>query len=154
MNLSKYPLDTTDFGKGSVITSHQLEEVTGYKKEEHCYRLEVLRIKGYIEKSLAARNLHVTISIRGFDLCILTDREAAIYNDNQIRIRINQAINSFERLLRVDASELDIQEKQTHRRNIDVNSRYIQPLYAVRTQEQITCAGYKRKTPGLALTAN
>lgn len=153
MNLDKYPLETKDLKKGSEIASDKLEEITGYKKEEAKYRLEVLKIKEYIEKSLAQDNLYVTTSFRGFDLFILKDNEAAIYNDNQIRIRINQAMTSFERLLRVDKSNLDTQEQSIHRRNIEVNSRYIQPLYSLRQQEQIACTGYKRKTPGLLISA-
>ena len=154
MHTSEYPLETRDLKKGSVIPSAQLEEITGLKSSDRKYALAVLKIKEYIEKALAKNNLYVTLAIKKDDLCILTDSEASFYNNDQIRIRTNQAITAFERLIRVDASKLDIHEQQTHKRNVEVNGKYIQAIHSTRQQEKTPCIGYKRRTPGLTNVAS
>lgn len=76
----KYPIDTTDLHKGSIVTVARLIEITRAQPGTSRYAFRLLRLKNFIAKSLARRGEPVTCVIRQNEIVILTDAEANQYN--------------------------------------------------------------------------
>ena len=80
MNSEKYPIDTDDIHKGSIITVDRLIEITKALPGTSHYAFRVLRLKNFIAKALARRGEPVTCVVRQQEISVLTDAEANQYN--------------------------------------------------------------------------
>jgi len=76
----KYPIDTDDIHKGSVVTVARLAEITRAEPGTSRYAFKLLRLKNFIAKSLARRGEPATCVIRHNEIVVLTDAEANQYN--------------------------------------------------------------------------
>lgn len=122
-----WPLDFPALQKGSWIGTEELERATRKKRDDHNFRLHVLRIS-----KLITDHTGILVRCEGDRLRLMTDSEAYQWN-------VTQALRSEERLttcakrtLMVDRTQLTEADQAAH----DSSSRAIQAIAASARKER------------------
>ena len=131
-SLAKYPLDFDSLKKGDVINSETISSIYSVPVGSDKYKLGMLALQGQIEKELAIRGLLVTVKGFRYELKILTDPEAAIYNQKRFDDEKNALYRVYARKIAVDINNLTPEQKVKHQRELSVQGQYIQALTGVR----------------------
>lgn len=145
-----HPIDFDALRKGDVITVEQLERITGYQYGTRKFDLAVLALREQITRELHDRNYPITVASENGSLKILTDEEAAAYNPQMFRHGFRKLLRAHRRLMNVDATQLNSEQREALERNIVVQGKMIS---AARSSRQIALQSHKRATPGLPAPA-
>jgi hypothetical protein len=125
-----YPFETDHLKKGDRVTRETIENAYKVKAGTDEYRLRgILRAREHVLSAFADRGEIVTLSEDKYDLVILTDEEAAIYNEHRFEIALDAARRSHGRKLAVDRAQLSAESLERHDRGLVVQGRQ---LHAVR----------------------
>lgn len=148
MSLSKYPFDFDTMQKGQLISAGELEQVTGEKSGTDKFDFAVLALRTTIETELWKRGHMWTLSGKGCEggLKILTDAEAAVYNEERFKTGISIAAKAHGRALGVDVAELTAEQRAAHDRAL---CNQAAQLMAMKEAKKLTLRAYKRDTPSL-----
>lgn len=110
---TEYPVDTSQLGKGSVLTATEVETALGTKRVHYLFGIAVMKLSEWIRTRLRDRGLDVVIKQEGGGLRILTDAEAVDYTEGHFNSLKRRLVVTHARALRIDTSNLDdIQRRQ------------------------------------------
>lgn len=140
-----HPLNFDALQKGDIISAEQIESITQCQRSHRSYQLRVLALKEQIQRELRDRGRVVTIACRKDALHILTDAEAAEYNERAMGEYFRRAGRALYRKIHVDQSQLTDEERKVHQRQIEVRNRQMQALRKVQVngehRKQLTSEG-------------
>jgi hypothetical protein len=142
----KYPFDTDDLVKGSVIPAAAIELAYGVQRGTDKYGLALMNARVHVANAFRARGEVVTVTQRKHDLVVLDDPSAADYNARRFWREIGSAAQCHVRQLGVDRSRLSEEQVKRHDGSLTTQGRV---LGAVREARKITLVPRERQTPGL-----
>lgn len=138
-------IDVASLEKGDWISPEIIEAQTGETVGTTAFQFAALKLKGEIEAALKAVGRPATLKQEGAGIRLLSDSEAAVYNEVRGERACAQLAKAHRRNLAVDETNLPSGERQTHYRVLDRQSRYLQALRNVRRQMRATPV--QRQTP-------
>lgn len=141
---TEYPIKTDHLVKGDTVDALTIEQAFSVKRETDAYRFAMLRASDYVTRRFRDRGETVTVVDRKHNLVILTDAEAAEYNDQRFAIELRGAARAHARNLGVDRANLTTAQVRTHDRALEVNGRL---LGAIRKERVAILSEHKRSTP-------
>jgi len=146
--MQNYPIDINVIQKGAVILPEKLEYILGEKRGTQAYLLGVLNFRTQIEQMLIdAGRTQLTLKIEKEALRILTDEQAAKYNDKQFNSLLRRSARRVVLQMSVDVSQLDDATRREHSRKCLINGKMLQAASTVRKQFKLK--PHKRVTPKL-----
>ena len=143
---SKHPFDFDLLNKGDVIPAEQVESLTGLKREESQFNIELMGLQQRIQDELLIRGKPVVVRCDKGSLRILTDEEAVDYTQKLFEQRRRQLGRAHGYAMRIEVSNLGDDMRISHERNIVVQGAQ---LAAMRDAKRLTLKAVQRKTPGL-----
>lgn len=149
MDASRFPLDYEALKKGDTIPAARVEKIAGVLRGSEGYEFAVLKVCKQIERELAVRERLWTVVVRGEDVVILTDAQAATYTDDQQRQAMRRLKRNFHRQVAVDVLELSEEERAKHERAVEVNGKTLQAAMTAR-RKAMRITAHERSTPKLA----
>lgn len=141
----EYPIPTDHLRKGDRIERADIEHAFGVKADTKAYRLALMRAKNHVERRFLERGEPVTIAEDDGALMILTDSEAAVYNNDAVWSYVRRAARALSRQRVVNRANLTSEQRDTHDRALEVNGRAI--AAARREQRRPVLRAEERKTP-------
>jgi hypothetical protein len=146
-----YPFETDHLRKGDRVTREQIERAYGVKAGTDEYRLRgMLRAREHVLSAFAERGEIVTVTEERQDLVILTDEEAAAYNERHFDLALDSMRRCHGRKLAVDRAELSAEVRERHDRTLLTQGRQ---LHAVRVAAKLEAAPRERETPAALAAA-
>lgn len=142
---TEYPIDTRVLQKGDRVEVATIERAFGVSRDTKDYRLALMRVRAHVELRFADRGEPVTIAESDGDLMILTDAEAATYNDARVWGYVRRAAMALKRQRDVDRSKLDDDQRKRHDRALETNGRAI--MAATRERALPAPKPNQRQTP-------
>jgi hypothetical protein len=145
--MEKYPIDTEELIKGSVVSVTECEKVLGERYGTTEYNLGLMGLVGFIYQEMFSKGLIVTIRTVKGEIHVLEDAAASKHNDKMIQNHIKGIKIKTGRLLAVDVNNLTIAEKAKHDRRCLINSKILQAITNTRKQFKVNPS--TRRTPTL-----
>ena len=142
---NQYPFDLSKFSKGDRIDRAAVEVAFGVRADTKGFRVALLRLRCYLEEDFLDRGEIVTITEDDGALMILTDVEAAVFNDEAVWGFVRRATKALARQRAVDRSKLDADQTKQHDRALEVNGRAIAATHRERSAP--TLRAEDRQTP-------
>jgi hypothetical protein len=146
MTVAYHPLDFAAIAKGDVLTPEQLKTITGTSPGTAKYEFAILSLRKRIMVELRRMGRPVTVACVQGSLRVLTDPEAARYNNAEFNAAFRKCARDFVRLTEVDARKLNDEQRGDLERNILIKGKMLQGARSART---IAIHSHKRSTPGL-----
>lgn len=143
---TEFPIATDELAKGSRVPAEEIERAFGAARGSDRYRLNVLRVRDYVTRRLAARGLLVTVIQERDEIAILTDEEALAYNARRFDIETRQRNRCFLRLGQTDRANLS----EPSRRVLDTKLTELGRRISAdrKARREITLKAAERATPG------
>ena len=151
MKVDKFPFDYETINKGDIVSTAEIEVVLSMSKDHPSFRLALLGLKEQLEKGLTSLGKIYTITTENCCLNVLTDEQAAPYNQALFEQRMRGMRRDHYRNMHVDVSLLSDQSKAEHERTLIVQSLKLAAMRKV-NRKQIRIEMAKRNVPGLALS--
>ena len=146
MDTEKYPIDFDVIEKGWSLSRQQMERLLGYKHTMTEFQTAALRLMKRCEYETTVRGKpNLVFSLKGSALHCLTDSEASVWTNKQIRSNLRRATKNHQKQLAVDVSNLTTQELAQHERNVTVDGMFIAAIAKVRVLS--LSKPYRRDTP-------
>jgi len=145
--MERYPLETEDLIKGSVISVAECENALGASYPSVEYNLGLMGLVGWLYTEMFGKGLIVTIRTVKGEIHILEDAAASEHNDKMIKNHIKGIKVRTGRLLAVDNNNLTDGEKKKHERRCVINSKILQSI--ADTRKQFKTNPSTRRTPTL-----
>lgn len=128
-----YPFDVAPLRKGDRVTRETIERAYGVTAGTDEYRLKgMLRAREHVLAAFAERGEIVTVTEERHDLVILTDEEAAAYNERHFELALDAARRCHGRALAVDRARLSPEALERHDRSLVVQGRQLQAAHEAR----------------------
>jgi hypothetical protein len=137
--------------KGDYISPYEIEGMSGETEGTRGFQFAVMQLRSEIETALACAGRPATIKTEGGGLRVLTDAEAAVYNDRHGDLARFKLFRAFRRNQAVDEAYLTPPERQAHYRSLEVQGKYVSALKKIARQLHIEPV--RRMTPGLQAAA-
>ena len=144
-------IDVRHLQKGDYLSRTEIEEITGEMEGTREYQFALMQLRQEIEHGLRYLGRPATIKTEGGGLRVLTDAEAAVYNDRHGDLARFKLFRAFRRNQAVDEANLSDAERQAHYRTLEVQGKYVQALKQI--SRQLSVEPVKRMTPGLQRAA-
>lgn len=126
---TEYPLATDQLIKGSRVERAEICRAFSVEPDTKAFRLALMRARHYIEGRFLDRGEVVTITEDNGSLMILTDAEAAVFNDDAVWRYVKRAARSLVRQRAVDRAQLTPAQVSVHDRALEVNGRALAATY-------------------------
>jgi hypothetical protein len=127
----RYGIDLNHIEKGQVITTGQLEAITGHTPNSDEYRFAVMDIATWINRVTV-----VTAKACGDgSIRILTDVEAVDHNHEEHRNALRRAVRRYRKSQQVDVANLTRVERDKYDRCLLMQSRHATGI--MQTEKQL-----------------
>jgi hypothetical protein len=146
-NTERYPIDYDTLNKGDTIPAARIERITGKTRTDLNYALACMALKERIETDLWKLGKPWTLKQQGEDIVVLTDAEAAEYNDRRFKQDLRSMGRRLQHQLSVDVAQLDDDQRADHLRAVEVNGKIMQAVAVAK--KQIRLEAHQRQTPRL-----
>ena len=147
MTIEKYPLDFESLKKGMTITAAQIQKICGHQPGTQEYEFYILTLRKQIMEYKKLHGDPVTVNTCSGCINILTDSEAAIYNDNDFNRRKNGMLRAYGRQRNVDSTQLTTEERKAWERSLIVQSYTVSAIHEAK--KRIRIEAQSRNTPCL-----
>ncbi len=111
---TKYPIDTDDLAKGSIVDSATVERISGHRVGSPEFKFWLLKLARFIRRSLRDRGQIVTLTTRKDRIEILSDSKASDYNGRWFKHRQRGMRRNFRQAAAVDRANLDEPQRNQH----------------------------------------
>ena len=138
-------IDIAFLKKGDWISPDIIEAQTSETVGTSAYQFAALKLKIEIESALKAAGRPMTLKQEGAGIRLLSDSEAACYNENRGECACGQLAKAHRRNLAVEEVNLSPVERQTHYRVLDRQGRYLQAIKKIR--RKLRLQPVERRTP-------
>lgn len=144
----KYPIEFSELRKGDTLSASRLETILECKAGTPEYALKLLGFREHFERWARDNGTPYCTATKQGALLILTDPDAAMYENNMVDKCMHRVTKHYCKMLSVDEAKLSDKERGEHERNILVKGRMVQGAIMGR-QGKLSIAPYKRDVPGL-----
>lgn len=144
----RYPIDVEVLRKGDVITVDELKKIIRRPVDSYEWNFALMGLCQTIMDERKLLGKPVTACIRKNEICILTDEQAAKYNDHYFNRGFRWMEVGLARLFDVDTRNLTYETRKRHLRGIEVKSRILQGAI-LGLRNQLTLSPTERKLPRL-----
>lgn len=132
-------LNLATLGSGSVVAVEEVERLTGFSRRSRDYPMACLAVRDALMVWFRAeRGVLPTIVIRHDEVCVLAPREAVEYNRRMGESLLRRFRATYRRNAAVEAGELTAEERVEHRRDLEIQGRYIQAMRTTRKEVRPT----------------
>lgn len=142
----RFPVDVTELKKGDIITAEEIQRFISAPIDSRDWNFALLGLCQWIMQEREGIGEPVTACVRDGVVSILTDEEAAEYNNRYFFHGFKRMFRGLRRQLEVDTRNLADETKKKHLRRVEVNSRTVQGAMLGR-RNQLTLSPVERKTP-------
>ena len=144
----RYPFDYEALVKGQVIPAEECERLTGRKRHERRYSLDVQHLIDGIERERELMGAPVVAKQWKDGIKILTDAEAIVHLPSRFKAGMRLAGRSHRKsIVAVDTRNLTQEEARIHDRNRDSQGRQLEA--AALAKAKVELLPHRRQTPGL-----
>lgn len=130
----RWPFDFELIDKGHNITPEECQKLINVPPSDRRYALKLLRLHGVLDAGLRRAGKRCTVVVRGDGLRVLTDEEAAAYQNDAFLGALNKASRAARKQADVDMSQLTDAQRLEHERNLLENSLVMQAMRTKRRQ--------------------
>lgn len=111
---TKYPLDTADLAKGSIVDTETVERIANATRGTSAFHFWLLKLARFIRREFRDRGQRVTLTTRKERIEILSDGKASEYNSRWFRHRQRGMRRNFRQAVAVDRANLTNDEQNRH----------------------------------------
>jgi hypothetical protein len=140
--LSKYPFDWEELQKGDILTTEELQRITGKTPGSDEFRFACMTLQSLIQDKTG-----FTVKLKGDEtLQVLTDAEAAEHNSRLFGQFMRSMVSRHALNCEVDVDNLNPTSRAKHDRTLVTQSRYVSAI--VQTTKEIRIAK-RDEVPGI-----
>lgn len=145
---TRYPIDVTDLKKGDVIGIDRLKAIIKHPVGSPKWNFGLVNLCQFIMAEKQEIGDPMTACVMDGNVCLLTDPQAAEYNNNYFSRGYRSMFRGLNRQVDVDVRNLSDEQKKLHLRRVEVNSRTAQAAYLGR-HNKLKLIDSQRKTPAM-----